>query len=323
MWLLSLGKTIFGYSSYLLTDIIIYHIVINNKWIQYFLGIRLIKAYVPCEKCSYEKVAEYENFKITHNLFDADVCIDDPVLFLKRIKGLEDEVTCLLWGDTVYDALYYKNEMAKYDNITMASYWNYGMFSRIGYKIKGVMKRHIKPIFVEEKKDKLFITLGESRYFDRKNLTLADRITREFGVRDKTIIVGNLGNPDYLTFQLTEEEKYRLYARSKFFLALSKSEGFGIPPIEAMALGVVPIYLNAHGYKENLVGIPIDPIDEYTYCPDDKNCFRVWDLSIHELRYEIQHALTIGKDEYEDLSEKVKNKSRGYIIATMESSDFR
>jgi len=186
------------------------------------------------------------------------------------------------------------------------------MFSKVGVKPKAIIKRHIKPIFPNVKKDKLFVTLGESRYFDRKNLVLADTITREFNVRDKTIIVGNMGNPDYQTFNLSEEEKYELYARSRFYLALSRSEGFGIPPIEAMALGVVPIYLDAHGYKENLVGIPLDAIDEYTLYISQEHCFKVWELSKHELRYEIQHALTMSKEEYTDLSEKAKNKAREY-----------
>jgi len=276
----------------------------------------VIKAYVPCDNCSYYNVALYEGYVVTHDPFNADVCIDDPIMFLKRFKYVDD-VNCILWGDTVYDALYYAKELRQYEKFVVPSYWNYVMFSRIGIKPIAVIKRHIRPLFPNVKKDKLFVTLGESRFFDRKNLTLVDEITREFGVRDKTIIVGNMGNPDFHTFSLTEETKYSLYARSKFFLALSKSEGFGIPPIEAMALGVVPIYLNAHGYKENLTGLPIDPIDEYTLCVDNQHCFRVWELSKHELRYEVQHALTMGKEEYEDLSEKVKIKSRDYY-ATME-----
>ena len=270
-----------------------------------------MKAYVPCENCSYYQVALYEGYQITHNIFEADVCIDDPVLFLKRFRFVTD-INCVLWGDTVYDALRYFGELRRYDNFVVPSRWNYMMFHKIDLTPKAVVKRHIKPIFPNVKKDKLFITLGESRYFDRKNLTLVDSITREFNIRNKTIIVGNIGNPDYHTFSLTEEHKYELYARSKFFLALSKSEGFGIPPIEAMALGVVPIYLNAHGYKENLTGIPIDPIEEDTLCTDDDHCFKIWELSKSELRYEIEHALTMSKDEYEDLSEKVKIKSREY-----------
>jgi hypothetical protein len=281
----------------------------------------MIRAYVPCEKCSYEEVAKYEGYMITHNLFDAEVCIDDPVIFLQRIRGIKDDVNCVLWGDTVYNAMYYTDKLVKYEMFIVPSLWNYNMFSKIGIIPLKILKRHIKPIYKAVKKDKLFITLGESRYFDRKNLTLIDEITREFNIRNKTIIVGNIGNPDYHTFSLTEEHKYELYARSKFFLALSKSEGFGIPPIEAMALGVVPIYLNAHGYKENLTGIPIDSIDEYTLCVDDSHCFRVWDLSKHELRYEIQHVLTMSKEEYEDLSEKAKIKAREYY-APMEPFDI-
>ena len=186
------------------------------------------------------------------------------------------------------------------------------MFTKVGIKPKAVVKRHIKPIFMDVKKDKLFVTLGESRYFDRKNLLLADAITREFNVRDKTVIIGNMGNADYQTFELSEEQKYELYARSRFYLALSRSEGFGIPPIEAMAVGVVPIFLNAHGHKENLVGIPLDPIDEYTLCINQEHCFKVWELSLHELKYEINHALTMGREEYEDLSIKAKLKGGEY-----------
>jgi hypothetical protein len=257
-------------------------------------------------------------------VFEADVCIDDPVMFLRRFRYVTD-VNCILWGDTVYDALYYSKELKRHYDFVVASYWNYQMFDKIGLTPIAVVKRHIRPItrpaFPDMKKDRIFVTLGESRFFDRKNLTLIDEVTRQFGVRDKTIIIGNMGNPDYRTFSLTEDFKYMLYARAKFFLALSKSEGFGIPPIEAMAVGVVPVFLNAHGYKENLVGIPIDPIDEYTYCVYDKYCFRVWELSKHELKYEIQHALTMSKDEYEDLSEKAKIKSKEYH-APMEPFDI-
>jgi len=276
----------------------------------------IIKAYVPCEQCSYYNVALYEGYKITHNPFDADVCIDDPIMFLKRFKYIDD-INCILWGDTVYDAWHYIGELRRYDNFVVASRWNYMMFHQIDLTPKAVIKRHIRPLFPNVKKDKLFITLGESRFFDRKNLILIDSITRQLGVRDKTIIVGNLGNPDYSAFSLTEEQKYTLYARAKFFLALSSSEGFGLPPIEAMAVGTVPIYLNAHGYKENLVGLPIEPIETDTLCTDDEHCFKIWEFSRRELRYEIQHALTMSKEEYEDLSEKVKIKSKEYY-ATVE-----
>jgi len=282
----------------------------------------VVKAYVPCDKCSYYQVALYEGYDITFNLFDADVCIDDPIRFFKRIKYIKDEVKCTLWGDTVYNALYYRDDLINYDKFIVPSYWNFEMFTKLGVKPKAVVKRHIKPVFPNVKKDNLFVTLGESRYFDRKNLVLADAITREFNVRDKTIIVGNMGNADYQTFELSEVQKYELYARSKFYLALSRSEGFGIPPIEAMAVGVVPIFLNAHGHRENLIGIPLDPIDEYTLCINQEHCFKVWELSLHELKYEMNHALTMGREEYEDLSIKAKLKG-GEYYRPMDSGSVR
>jgi len=284
------------------------------------VSIYIMKAYVPCENCSYYQVAIYEGYEITHNVFEADVCIDDPVLFLKRFRFFAD-IKCVLWGDTVYDALHYYGELRHYENFVVPSYWNYMMFHEMDLTPKAIVKRHIRPIFPNVKKDKLFITLGESRFFDRKNLILVDSTTRQFGVRNKTIIVGNLGNPNYSTFSLTEEQKYTFYARTKFFLALSESEGFGLPPIEAMAVGTVPIYLNAHGYKENLIGLPIEPIETDTLCTDDDHCFKIWEFSKRELRYQIQNALTMSKEEYEDLSEKVKIKAREYY-ATMEPFDI-
>jgi len=175
----------------------------------------MIKAYVPCENCSYYQVALYEGYQVTHNVFEADVCIDDPIRFLKRFRYVDD-INCILWGDTVYDVWHYVGELRRYENFVVPSYWNYLMFHQIDLTPKAVIKRHIRPILPNVKKDKLFITLGESRFFDRKNLTLIDNITRQFGIRSKTIIVGNMGNPDFPTFSLTEEAKYTLYARAKF-----------------------------------------------------------------------------------------------------------
>jgi glycosyltransferase involved in cell wall biosynthesis len=38
-----------------------------------------------------------------------------------------------------------------------------------------------------------------------------------------------------------------LYSRSKIFLLLSESEGFGLPPLEAMGAGCVPVCRDAGG----------------------------------------------------------------------------
>src|SRR5579863_8188465 len=104
-----------------------------------------MKAYVPCENRSYYQVALYEGYQITHNVFAADVCIDDPMLFLKRFRFVTD-INCILWGDTVYDAWHYVGELRRYDNFVVPSRWNYFMFHQIDLTPRAIVKRHIKPI---------------------------------------------------------------------------------------------------------------------------------------------------------------------------------
>ncbi len=57
---------------------------------------------------------------------------------------------------------------------------------------------------------------------------------------------------DYLG-RVTEEEKYKLMAEAKGFLALSKDEDFGITPVESMLCGTPVIAFNGGGYKETVV----------------------------------------------------------------------
>lgn len=51
---------------------------------------------------------------------------------------------------------------------------------------------------------------------------------------------------------VSKEELIRLYNKSKFFLFLSTNEGFGFPPLEAMACGCIPLVYNISPMKENI-----------------------------------------------------------------------
>ncbi len=74
-----------------------------------------------------------------------------PCFFLKGL-GLFDDINCVLWGDTVYDALRYFGELRHYGNFVVSSHWNYMMFHQTDLTPKAVVKRHIKPIFSDVKK---------------------------------------------------------------------------------------------------------------------------------------------------------------------------
>jgi glycosyltransferase involved in cell wall biosynthesis len=51
---------------------------------------------------------------------------------------------------------------------------------------------------------------------------------------------------------LNHEELRELYASSKFVLSCSAAEGFGLPPIEGMAFGCVPIVSDIPQHRENI-----------------------------------------------------------------------
>jgi glycosyltransferase involved in cell wall biosynthesis len=53
--------------------------------------------------------------------------------------------------------------------------------------------------------------------------------------------------------RVSEEEKYRLMANAKAFLALSKDEDLGITPIEAQSVGTPVIAFNGGGYRETVI----------------------------------------------------------------------
>jgi len=58
-----------------------------------------------------------------------------------------------------------------------------------------------------------------------------------------------ISNPSFVEVytNLNQKDFFLLLANSKFFLLLSKHEGFGLPPLEAMAKGCVPLVLNNGG----------------------------------------------------------------------------
>lgn len=53
--------------------------------------------------------------------------------------------------------------------------------------------------------------------------------------------------------RVSEEEKYRLMAEAKGFLALSRDEDFGITPVEAQMCGTSVIAFDGGGYRESVI----------------------------------------------------------------------
>lgn len=82
--------------------------------------------------------------------------------------------------------------------------------------------------------------------------------------RIKNMKKGKVELLDYVT----DQQKYKLMAQAKAFLALAKDEDFGMTVVEAQAAGTPVIAYNGGGFKESVVngktGVLIDKISQKT-----------------------------------------------------------
>ena len=252
----------------------------------------------PCVKCSYEDVAKLTCDSVTQDVYKADICVDDQFMFLRRFMFSPPKCKAIL--DSMADPLNYA--LSKRIPFYTSSEWNYRLWKSKGFNVQGIERRPIKVYeeFLDMKKDIEFIVVGASRFFDRKNLYLAHEVMTELGVRKKSIIVGKIDpspglrlvhgqlkpippfRVDYLPFTQSRKELHMLMARAKYYLALSVVEGVGLPPIEAMQYGTIPIYVDAHGFHENLRGIPVEPSRHYVKVISDYP-FHIWEVEKQDI----------------------------------------
>ena len=129
--------------------------------------------------------------------------------------------------------------------------------------------------------DRFVLTVG--RLDPRKNLALAARVTRalrRLGLADGLVVVGpeDFGGPairrawdadgtvDLVVHLagLTTAELQALYARARCVLFLSLAEGFGLPLIEAMAMGTPVVASNRTAIPETCgdAAVLVDPAEE-------------------------------------------------------------
>lgn len=88
---------------------------------------------------------------------------------------------------------------------------------------------------------------------------------RDFGVMDLGALATGLGILDRVVFidDATDDELPALYRHAKLFVYPAFAEGFGMPPLEAMASGVAVIVANTTALPEVVgdCGLLVDPYD--------------------------------------------------------------
>ena len=156
------------------------------------------------------------------------------------------------------------------------------------------------------------ITIGRHDMCDRKNLRLQRNIFLR--LKFKYCVVSDVyipPRPNLLQYNfgsITDELKAKLLSKSKFLLWTSFIEGFGMPVLEAMTVGTVPIYTDVPAHNEFAVGIPIKPSGRIRgFCYGVRVDKHV--IEEKEIEEAVKYALGMKKEEWEDLSMKCMEKA--------------
>lgn len=190
------------------------------------------------------------------------------------------------------------------------SKFNYDHYKQLGIPVEDtIIPRPINPILFNYYTDYNsttfdIITIGKMDSCDRKNLILQREAFLKLNF--KYCIVSNAWMPNrpnliqYNFGSITEEQKAELLSKSKFLLWTSFIEGFGMPVLEAMAVGTVPIYTDVPAHNEFAVGIPIKPKDKITtFCYGVKVVKYL--IDVNDVIEAIKYALSMNKEEYTNL----------------------
>ena len=198
------------------------------------------------------------------------------------------------------------------------SKFNYNHYKQLGIPVEEtIIPRPINPIlfnYYTDYNNTTFdiITIGKMDSCDRKNLAIQRDVVLNLDV--KYCVVSNAWMPkrpnivQYNFGSISDEFKAQLLTQSKFLLWTSFVEGFGLPVLEAMAVGTIPIYTDVPAHNEFAVGIPIKPIDKITtFCYGVKVVKYLIDKK--DIIEAIKYALGLSREEYTNLQYECMNKA--------------
>ena len=283
--------------------------------------------YVPCkEHCSFyyffQNVKQrFKHYDLAQSLMSPSYFnISDAKEFIETFSCVYQDKPMIVWIDTPY-LVNYGCDMKK-ARVYATSEYVKRLIKDITH-VDGVLRPPYNLIAEEERKtstekEYLFSIIGaepKNGKIIRKRIEYTVNVLREMGLRKYTKIISNVSDYDIPVFSLETKDLYRLLHKSYFYISLSKVEGFGMPLMEAISVGVPAVYVNAYSYKEFAVGIPIDPYD--VVIEGEMESYLIKDNDVREAIKEAQECV-IRKSCYEDLSAKALEKSKEFAQHDLE-----
>jgi len=201
--------------------------------------------------------------------------------------------------------------------------------SELSIPVDGVIYRPIYPKLFdyfnpEPNKKYDVMTIGKKCICDRKNIAIQRNVVTKLKLKYCAITDAWLPNRPYITKYefgtVDDETKSKLLSESKFLLWTSFIEGFGMPVLEAMATGCVPIYTDCPAHNEFAEGIPI-PVGKrgYGFCYSVK-VFK-YPVIQKEVEKTVRNAIEISDEEYVELSHKCYEKAKSTYDNTIKDID--
>jgi len=188
----------------------------------------------------------------------------------------------------------------------------------LGFNVEDtIIPRPINPEFFKHEvnynnTDYDIISIGYYDCYDRKNFRLQFKAISQLKLN--WCLISNYKPPikiykqHYRFGSINDTTKIKLFTKSKFLLWTSFFEGFGMPVLEAMSVGCIPIYTDVPAHNEFAIGIKIPVLTKYkTYY------YGFWaykyKIDLNNIIQSIEQALNLTKEEYQNLSEQCKEKA--------------